>query len=410
MMVGMWVPETTEQLETRVRAGDVSEHAGFEAKRELGTAFKIARAVAGMAAGGGVIVYGLDEDDHGQPTVLAPLRLDGAAERVDNIVRDGIREAPVVVTKPLRLPDDPSRGYLVVAVPASPRAPHMVTLNSDNRFYGRSATATRPLEEYEIALFYERRARQAVDRNSLLDDVVAWHQPEPNSLHAEMHAFVRPVRLDEDLWALASTELESRAALANALSEAARDSPLSLDSYSPDLKQTPWETFGGAAYRWIARGTAERYARQGQLDETHVSLLCEVNESGEGRLFFNRVGERFTPGNRMPAQEGLYLWPDLALGTLTSFVVMVGELYRRARYYGTVDLGIQLRGLGGGVFETERTLRTRPYESDAERQHGRRPAVDLIDRPATVAFDLLRGFLERLYGEGYTLPLRPGRC
>lgn len=77
--------------------------------------------------------------------------------------------------------------------------------------------------------------------------------------------------------------------------------------------------------------------------------------------------------------------------------------------YGPVDVGIQLRGLAGGVFEAERTLGTRPYESDLERQHRRRSAVDFIDRPVEVALDLLRGFLERLYGEGYQPPLRPGR-
>lgn len=88
---------------------------------------------------------------------------------------------------------------------------------------------------------------------------------------------------------------------------------------------------------------------------------------------------------------------------------MVGELYRRAPYYGPVDVGMQLRGLEGGVYETERRWGTALYERDRERQHRRRSALDLIDEPAAVAVDLLRGFLERLHGEGFELPLRPGR-
>lgn len=404
----MWVPDSTEQFEAKVRSGELFEHSGFEVKRQPVSSFKMARAIAGLAAGGGLFVLGVDEDDDKRLTVPSPIALAGAAERIDNIVRDGIREVPAIRIQALPLADDPGRGYLVVVVPASPRAPHMVILDEDNRFYERSARSTVPMDEHKVALYYERRARQHVDRDRLLDATVAWHQPEPDPLHAELHAFARPAHLDHQLWAQAASAMANRDALAAALGEAARDSPLSLDGFAPDLKSTAHERYGGTAYRWKREGTSERYAAQGDLRERHVALLCEIEETGEARLFFNRVGERFTPSNVQPAEEGLHLWLDMALGTLTSFVVMVGELYRRAPYHGPVDLG-KLRGLEGGVYETERRWGTRPYERDLERQHRRRSALDLIDQPAAVAVDLLRGFLERLHGEGFEPPLRPGR-
>jgi hypothetical protein len=84
----MWVPTTAAELEGRVGAGELSEHAGLEAKQEIaGNTFKVARAVAAMATAGGIIVYGVAEDEHGRLARLAPIDLHGAAERVDSIGR-----------------------------------------------------------------------------------------------------------------------------------------------------------------------------------------------------------------------------------------------------------------------------------------------------------------------------------
>jgi hypothetical protein len=48
-------------------------------------------------------------------------------------------------------------GYLVVIIPASPRAPHMVTLEGENRYYGRGATGNRILNQGDVARLYQRR-------------------------------------------------------------------------------------------------------------------------------------------------------------------------------------------------------------------------------------------------------------
>lgn len=164
----MWVPDSTEEFEAKVRSGELFEHSGFEAKRQPVSSFKTARAIAGLAAGGGLFVLGVDEDDDKRLTVLSPIDLAGAAERIDNIVRDAIREVPAIRIQALPLAEDPGRGYLVVVVPASPRAPHMVILDEDNRFYERSARSTVPMDEHKVALYYERRARQQVDRDRVL--------------------------------------------------------------------------------------------------------------------------------------------------------------------------------------------------------------------------------------------------
>jgi hypothetical protein len=74
-------------------------------------------------------------------------------------VNTSITEVPYIEVKPHALPDDPTKGYIVVVVPASPRAPHQVTVKGEYRFYGRGATGNRLLNEGEIARLYARRER-----------------------------------------------------------------------------------------------------------------------------------------------------------------------------------------------------------------------------------------------------------
>ena len=63
-------------------------------------------------------------------------------------------------------------GYLCVVVPVSPRAPHMLTIDRDNRYWGRGATGNRLLTEGEVSRLYERRERWEQDRDQLLARVI----------------------------------------------------------------------------------------------------------------------------------------------------------------------------------------------------------------------------------------------
>src|SRR5260370_32799789 len=108
------------------------------------------------ATGGGVLCYGVAEDANRQASVLSPLKLEGARERIDQIVQAGIAEAPYIEIRQIATLADPTRGYVLVLVPLSSRAPQMVTVNGDNRFYRRSGTRNVPMNEFEVATMYER--------------------------------------------------------------------------------------------------------------------------------------------------------------------------------------------------------------------------------------------------------------
>jgi len=156
----MWIPNSASEIEGAATSGALTETAGFDAKEQLPPSHKnvsLAIDVSAMSTGGGVILYGVGEDSNKQPTVLKPIPLAGTRERIDAIVGSSLAEVPYIEVHSYPTDDDPSVGYIVVAIPASPRAPHQVTVKDELRFYGRGATGNRTLLEGEIARLYERR-------------------------------------------------------------------------------------------------------------------------------------------------------------------------------------------------------------------------------------------------------------
>jgi hypothetical protein len=86
----VWIPRTADELEEAVRGGDLSETATVDFKEKLPPKSKnvdLAIDVSAMTPDGGVLIYGVGEDEHERPSVLRPFKLAGARERVDLISR-----------------------------------------------------------------------------------------------------------------------------------------------------------------------------------------------------------------------------------------------------------------------------------------------------------------------------------
>ena len=109
----MWPPKTIEEFESAVTAGVLEERHDFDAKRQLPESGKeLAKDVAAMTTDGGCLVYGVGEDDNGQPRLLAPFQLANAAERIDQIAQHSISPNPRIDFITMRCADDPALGYL----------------------------------------------------------------------------------------------------------------------------------------------------------------------------------------------------------------------------------------------------------------------------------------------------------
>src|SRR4051794_13945579 len=147
----MWKPRTA--AEVLAALPDMSESEVFDAKAAPPgpkKAIDFAVDVAAMANDGGLLLYGVEEDKvansyHDKPFVLA-----GESERVTDVVHQVMHDPPRIDIWEIPLPEDPARGFLAVAVPASPQAPHMVR----NTFWGRSGTTNVRLTQGEIDRLY----------------------------------------------------------------------------------------------------------------------------------------------------------------------------------------------------------------------------------------------------------------
>src|ERR1700674_867925 len=117
----MWIPIDADELERVVTSKSLNETSTLKSKRQLPSSLDLAKDVAAMANDGGVLIIGVAEDSEKLPTILAPLVLRGAAERISSIIRSALSEPPVFSIKELPKAGGPTEGYIAIIVPASPR-------------------------------------------------------------------------------------------------------------------------------------------------------------------------------------------------------------------------------------------------------------------------------------------------
>jgi hypothetical protein len=390
----MWIPASEEEILAAIDAGDLIETATFDAKRALpskGKSKDLAIDGAAMATDGGTLLYGVGENENREPTVPKPFSLAGARERVDQIVRTSISEPPAIEVRAIPTDDDPSLGYLVISVPASPRAPHMVTVGKEYRYYGRSATGNVPLSEGEVARLYERRQRWEVDRDAMLEQAIESAPIPPHDDFAYLHLVVRPVVTEEDLFDRASEGQEARQFLGGLISAASSAEALTT-RFSPDLhggynherRADGWAASWGLGIEWEEREDPSRV------------LDLEVGLDGSGRMFCGRAAQRDS--------DHLLVFEPLVAGLTAKFLAVMGGLYAAGGYLGPVDVGMAVTGLKGGVSYLLRDnpwIDRTPYNKDWYRRTERLPASQLVGDSRGAARMLVSPLLRAITRESY---------
>lgn len=401
------MPKTAQEVEDAVKAGSVMESPSLDAKLALPIARKnadIAKDVAAMATDGGVILYGVGEDEQENLTVLEPIELAGAADRVSAIVSGGLAEVPFIEPRALPLADDPSRGYLLVIVPQSERAPHMVVSGGENRYYGRDAKANRILNEGDVARLYERRARWAVDREQLLRDVIANAPVPPRPDIGYVHAFARPVAPDPGLLERFIFEVgPPRGTVVQWLMNQVHTTVL-RDTYGPSLERSHYlRRHGADMWRWaslspgeieeaVAHATQTVNPPATRFDSTDL-VSIDMNLDGRGQLFCGRASG-FAQNATAP-----YVIEAVIAGNVEAFFTVMAAIYKAAGYHGAVDVGLAVTGIKGAF--SERGSRGfgggYPYPVENYTRHDRMAAAQLSDAPS-VSYGLLRHLFETTTG------------
>lgn len=390
----MWIPESEKEIVDVVTSGSLEESVTFDAKAELPSKrrnHELAKDVAAMATEGGVLLYGVAEDEHGRPTSLTPIPLAGQPERIAAIVRTSIAEPPFIRISQIATADDPSKGYIVVVVPPSERAPHMVVVKGDHRYYGRTDTGNRLLSEAEVARLYERRRQAKVDVTAMLaDDVETLPYPRVDAL-IPMYLIARPVLSNESLLKSAARDHGNPQTLLHRIVDrAVQPSVFPNNQYMPDMHfPDRWfhqpEGFLGRM-GWVTR---EDESIQERLRTT---LDLRVNFDGTIRFYCGAVGEA---NNEMRA-----VFATAIAGLTTRFLAFAGRLYEEASYLGGVDVGVAMLGLKGGVPGSPNVImigRLVPLERDTYYQAARLSAFELADDPREAARSLLGPLFNTLF-------------
>jgi hypothetical protein len=385
----MWVPSTAQEVEDAVNTGNVEESPSIDAKVELPTSKKnieIAKDVAAMATDGGVLIYGVGEDENDAVSVLRPIELRGVPERISQVVSTSIAEVPFIDIKTLPC-EDPIRGYVVVVVPQSARAPHMVTVNGDHRYYGREAKANRILNEGDVARLYERRQRWAVDREQVLREVIASPPVPGRPEQAYVYAFTRPAALDPGIFEQAQATMTD--GVVQTLLPVVRSTVL-RGKYGPSLESAPYfDRHGGDMWRW-ATSPREEIARA-DFDPGNLSTI-DFNLDGRAQMFCGRATD-----SMMNAPEHRFIIEAVIAGNVEAFFAVMATVYDAAGYRGAVDVGLAIVGLKGAQSERARRGFPRPvphtYPVDAYTRTARIAAAELRDAPA-LGQRLLRHFFE----------------
>lgn len=384
---------SAEEVEQALTQGHLEETHVFDGKRLLGQNKAIAVDVCAMTVDGGSILYGVDEDENDRITVSAPIELAGQRERIDQIVQTSIMEPPTIQITELPIARAPATGYLVVRVPQSSRAPHMVIVGSDMRFYGRGATGNRLLSEGEVAALYQRREQWAINRDEHLEAVVREGLFTHEDRWAYLHAFARPFGFDTGFLRrrLSEAEQDMRDALVAAASQGhVSDSHL----YQPALEQQRgWERDGTNGIR-VGSSTGDR---------RHVIRMA-IRRDGEARFFC-------CCGARVREEGPRSIFDHLLGGNLAGFFSVAGEFYAQAGYIGAVDVGGAVTGLRGAhshfvvVEQHHMGGRVTPEEGLDQNEHRRTErvlATDIQEHPHHIAERLLRDLFDALVGTGFT--------
>jgi hypothetical protein len=158
-MADAWPPTTSAQLEAAIANGLLVESHFVDLKREIPAAPKNQKTAVDLAAfsvDGGVLFVGIDEAT--SPPSVSPVPLSGLAERIEQIGLSTVD--PPVRIRTTEIEVSPESGVLLVIVPPSPFAPHMV----DGQYRARGDKTNYVMNDAEVTRV---RAQRLDDRDDI---------------------------------------------------------------------------------------------------------------------------------------------------------------------------------------------------------------------------------------------------
>ena len=329
-----WLPRTVDELRGAAESGAFTERHYCDIKRVLDKGEKgnrsLAIDLAAFAIDGGVVVVGLDEGQ--SPPALSPNLIRGAKERIDQVARSRI-DPPLAVTVHEIAADDAGQGFLVIVVPASPAAPHMV----EGRYRGRSDTTNTILSDPEVRRVRALRAEALRSIHQVLKGEID-RDPVPQEAREQAHLFVvaQPAYADPEMLqrALGSTWREW-------IAQEVLNVPRLDQEWSPDFREVQHRVHRSPD-GWTATSLQPGRVTGDAVRENHL-LDLEIREDGGVRLFCGRASDTFA---RSHGSEGRKVILEVIVAGLAIRVVRAARLVsEKGGYVGNWDLGLAITGI-----------------------------------------------------------------
>lgn len=168
-------PSEWSDIVSAAADGILDESHWVELKKALppksaGANTEVARDLASLSVDGGVLVVGI-EDDRGKTGAVTGTDIAGLVSRLDAVARATVAPPLTITSQVFQHPADPDLAVLLVTVPASAAAPHMV----DSKYWGRGDEGKRALSDIEVRrllAFRQERSHGFETRLKSIEDAI----------------------------------------------------------------------------------------------------------------------------------------------------------------------------------------------------------------------------------------------
>jgi hypothetical protein len=400
-----WTPKTEADLQAAVEGGLFEESHHLDLKKapnSKGDNKELARDLASFAVDGGTLVIGVREDKDSRTFALAPQLLNGLPEKVEQVART-IPDPPLtILTEEISAAADDGTGYLIVHIPVSPVAPHMV----DNRYFGRGDKTKYQMGDAEVVALHARRRSTEADTLTLLRK-----EMDEDPLHdvgAQSHLFLvaQPTAGRRDV-CLPITGAQDWNQRLHTLITRVRESrelraALADQGFSPDLGDAHR---GHRRARGVARSSAgltsdRTYAPEGRWGDEDVIEL-QLFEDGGLRLFMTRLSDGLRE-RRVEDSEAEQVLFDAAAVILTRHMLeLIRLVSEEVGYHGNWAVAVGANRLRGrrrysGVSHFPSNHR---YSADTYEESTGATLAELREAQGTVTRRLLGPLLRSLDSE-----------
>jgi hypothetical protein len=274
----------------------------------------------------------------------------------------------------------------------------MVEVKDEYRFYGRAPGGNRKLTQLEVDHLYERRRRVEEEGKRALDEAIAKAplQSIPGE-RGDVHLVAKPVLSDSSLRHRVF-EVDDGRELAQAILNATNSLRFG-DPWSPDFSQTVSNSHPSKSLDGIVLENPP-FNNNGEIVQRYTSRL-EFLDDGTTRYFRADLAQQYNPSRFPGDANDVYILREPAMAQISAhFILMVGQILRRADYHGQVDVYIAVTGakgaqsaswyMGSGYERYFLGMGIRPtLDTDDFRDQHRTTAERMLQEPTAIAAALV---------------------